>query len=351
MWAAHRAGGQICSTPLGWMPYAAVRGGQMSDHDADHAAILDLIHRNRIAIWMRDFEGWSECFVHEPYLTRFGWWRRGGVFNRRGWDEISGRLRRDMIESPEPKPRQAHDTTVENLSIRFYGNMAWATFEQRYPGTGSYAGLDVGLSYEFRVFERHGGKWKIAALGLIDSGTGHGSDMAVRLDGDGRVLWMSPAAESILAAEDDLVIRNGRLRVRDSRTDKKLQAAIQWAARADDGYMPTRGAVPVLMDAAEGMPTKVWWVIANAGMIHFSFSDKHISEERLRTAALVYGLSPTQTRLAALVAEGLSLTEIAERMEITPNTARTHLNRIFDKTGVRTQPALVRILLTAVAPY
>jgi DNA-binding CsgD family transcriptional regulator len=51
-----------------------------------------------------------------------------------------------------------------------------------------------------------------------------------------------------------------------------------------------------------------------------------------------------------LVAEGLSLVDISARMGITANTARTHLNRIFDKTGVRTQPALVRVLLTAMAP-
>jgi DNA-binding CsgD family transcriptional regulator len=35
---------------------------------------------------------------------------------------------------------------------------------------------------------------------------------------------------------------------------------------------------------------------------------------------------------------------------ITANTARTHLDRIFDKTGVRTQPALVRALLSVAAP-
>ena len=36
-------------------------------------------------------------------------------------------------------------------------------------------------------------------------------------------------------------------------------------------------------------------------------------------------------------------------MGTTESTARTHLNRVFDKTGVRTQPALVRVLLSAPA--
>ena len=54
--------------------------------------------------------------------------------------------------------------------------------------------------------------------------------------------------------------------------------------------------------------------------------------------------------MAGHVADGLSLTQVADRMGITANTARTHLKRVFDKVGVRTQPALVRVLLSAAAP-
>jgi DNA-binding CsgD family transcriptional regulator len=60
--------------------------------------------------------------------------------------------------------------------------------------------------------------------------------------------------------------------------------------------------------------------------------------------------SPAQLEVARHIAQGQTLTQIAERLGITPNTARTHLDRIFDKTGVRTQPALVRMLLTVVSP-
>ena len=42
--------------------------------EADVAAITALIHRNRVAVWMRDYETWASCFVHEPYSARFGWW-------------------------------------------------------------------------------------------------------------------------------------------------------------------------------------------------------------------------------------------------------------------------------------
>src|SRR5690348_8208326 len=67
----------------------------MAEENADRDAIIELIHRNRIAIWTNDFDLWNSCFVHEPYLVRWGWWSGGGAFMRRGWDEISGRVRQE----------------------------------------------------------------------------------------------------------------------------------------------------------------------------------------------------------------------------------------------------------------
>lgn len=323
----------------------------MGQQEDDVAAITALIHRNRIAIWMRDFDGWSACFVHEPYLARFGWWYMGGSFMRQGWDEISARLRREMAEYPDPHPRLAHETTVEKLSIRIDGDMAWATFEQHYPGIPVRPyGSGPSLVYEARVFERHDGEWRIAFLGMLDGPRAAGpAGPSLQLDGEGRVL-SGPAEIAAVLADDDLAIRNGRLRIRDARTDARLQAAIRWASGLDRSHMPYQGAVPIVMEAGEGLPTKVWWVMAQGGSILFCLSDQKITETRLDTAALVYGLSPAQRRVAALVADGLTLNEIAGQMEITSNTARTHLQRIFEKTGVRNQAALVRILLSAVGP-
>lgn len=320
-------------------------------YEDDVAAITALIHRNRIGIWMRDYEMWASCFVHAPYTTRYGWWNMGGVFFRRGWEDISSRLQREMAEHPEPRPRLAHETTVENLTVRVAGDMAWATFEQHYPGIAVEPyGVGPSLVYEARVFERHEGVWKIAFLAMLDGPRGPDpSQPRLLLDGEGRVL-SSPEESAAVLTDDDLVIRNGRLRVRDSRTDARLQAAIRWAAGLDMSYMPYQGAVPVVMEAGEGLPTKIWWVMARGGLILFCLIDQTITENRLEMAAMIYGLSPAQRRVAGLVAEGLTLNEIAERMGITPNTARTHLNRIFEKTGVRNQAALVRILLSAVAP-
>ena len=60
----------------------------------------------------------------------------------------------------------------------------------------------------------------------------------------------------------------------------------------------------------------------------------------------VYGLTRAEARLALLLAQGHSITEIAKILAITPNTARTHLKRIFGKTDTNRQGALVKLILS-----
>ena len=319
-----------------------------SDTDAaDRAAIIELIHRNRIGIWTNDFELWDSCFVHADYMTRWGWWRGGGTYLLRGWADISARLRADP---PPPDLHNAYDTTIEDLSLQIRGDTAWATFFQQYPAQKLQDHVGPGWRQELRIFERHDGEWKIALIGVPDADAGQAGAATLRLDATGRVLWRSPAAEGALAADDDLVIRADVLHFRNRTLDRQLHEGLGWAGTVGTGYLPRNGARPIVVEAGEGLPTKIYWLIADSGMIQFSFAQQKFNERRLALAAAIYGLSPTQITLAALVAEGLSLPEIAGRMGVTANTARTHLNRVFDKVGVRTQPALVRVLLMAVAP-
>lgn len=323
----------------------------MANNPEDEAAILDVIVRNRIAMWTADFATYETCFVHADYTTRWNASRLDGVFVRQGWDNIAARVKH-LFTNPElVSQANAHAATVENLTLRIDGDMAWATYEQRYPDVEHPLTSIYGHTHEVRVLERHGGEWRIAFWGVMDPSISGRNAAVLYLDPDGTVNWTSPQAKAALEADDDLVIRNGRLRIRDSKTDQKLQAAIAWAAELDVGLFPPRGALPIALEAGEGLPTKVWWVIADNGVIAFSMGVAGLNERRLDAAAAVFGLSPTQKRVAALVADGLGLPEIAAKMEITANTARTHLDRIYEKVGVRTQPALVRVLLSTGAPF
>lgn len=59
----------------------------------------------------------------------------------------------------------------------------------------------------------------------------------------------------------------------------------------------------------------------------------------------MFKLTPTEARIAVLLAEGLTLKEIALTVQSQPDTVRKHLRCVFGKTGTGRQLDLVRLLL------
>jgi DNA-binding CsgD family transcriptional regulator len=59
----------------------------------------------------------------------------------------------------------------------------------------------------------------------------------------------------------------------------------------------------------------------------------------------VFGLSPAECRIATLLAEGLSLKQIAEAQGTQHDTVRKQLRSIYQKTATNRQPELIRLLL------
>ena len=104
-----------------------------------------------------------------------------------------------------------------------------------------------------------------------------------------------------------------------------------------------------LGEDAAGIPLHCW-VLLEDGKALVSFDDAETLVRRIASAREVFGLSPAQTRLARLIVDGHDLAAAAELLGVSVNTLRTQLQRIFDKTGVRSQAALVRVLLSAGAP-
>lgn len=59
----------------------------------------------------------------------------------------------------------------------------------------------------------------------------------------------------------------------------------------------------------------------------------------------VFGLTPAEARIATLLAEGLSLKQIAEVQGTQHDTVRKQLRSIYQKTATNRQPELIRLLL------
>jgi DNA-binding CsgD family transcriptional regulator len=189
----------------------------------------------------------------------------------------------------------------------------------------------------------------------------------VTVDPDLRVRTANPAAEALLRRGDGLGLREGRVRARGARDDRALAEAARRAAAAarggaaglpvapgdallpvergggDDGPRPYRlgvFALPPAGDAArEAAGAPVLLLVDDPGR---DGAGPAPSDEDLFARA--FALTPAEARLAARLAAGASLTEAAEALGVTRNTARAQLRAVFDKADVHSQAGLVRLL-------
>lgn len=65
------------------------------------------------------------------------------------------------------------------------------------------------------------------------------------------------------------------------------------------------------------------------------------SRHPLGSGPLPDGLTPREGEILALIADGLSNSEIAGRVHVSESTVKSHINRIFTKTGSRDRPQAI----------
>jgi DNA-binding CsgD family transcriptional regulator len=317
----------------------------------DRQEIQAVIACESVAYLSKDYQGWADCWVQEDYARRWSWFPGIGFDLLRGWPTMSATMKDAMTAFPTPLP---DDLRRENLEIVLGADMAMVTFDQISGTTGDP--FDVaGLQHEMRIMQKIDGRWKILCVSVLKPEEQSVLYPLVQVDALAKVLWLNDLARDWLGQHKKLRLSQGRLRGEGSGVDKQLRAAIAWAA-AQQGYMKsiaaraavraTSGALPVMLGDDESGAKALCWVKAVSGKIFVSFDDGTALEQRLAAAMVVYGLSPGQRELASRIVEGADLKAAAERLGISINTARTHLQRMFDKTGVHNQSALVRVLLS-----
>ncbi|MGI2258233.1 helix-turn-helix transcriptional regulator [Shewanella sp. GXUN23E] len=196
---------------------------------------------------------------------------------------------------------------------------------------------------------------------MYSQAIGRLSIATVQIDETGRILDQNVFAREILESGDGLQVVAGKLTATypsDSRELKLLiKNAFENAKQAGKPALPeamsvTRPSGEVNLGIViEVIPSPVW--AENKGQskavvyIRDSVAKSQASSD---VAKKLFGLTPAETALSLQLANGLSLEEAAEALNIRRNTARAHLRAIFSKTGVRRQTELVRIFLNSVAP-
>jgi DNA-binding CsgD family transcriptional regulator len=82
--------------------------------------------------------------------------------------------------------------------------------------------------------------------------------------------------------------------------------------------------------------------------IAYLSGDRWSQADRCEQLADLFGLLPSEARLAWAIARGLSIADAAADLGITVETARNYSKKIYSKTGARGQVELVRNILTSV---
>ena len=319
----------------------------MDGSGTEEAAVLAAIRAETDAWLQRDYEAWASHWVQSPQSRRLESWAALGVRVDEGWDPISARIRAVMKRFTE-RSRFAGRVRWERVNVVVDGTMAWATFDQ----IGGDTGED--RKRALRILHRIDGTWKIACVVVMECTVEEARCPLIEEDAEARILWMNRLAQERLRGDAGLVDAAGRLRARRRACDAALREAVSLACRELQrqrplNVVPKQAWAVALGEDAAGVPLHCW-VLLEDGRALVSFDDAATMARRIAGAREVYHLSPAQVRLTQAIVAGHDLAAASDLLGVSVNTLRTQLQRIFDKTGVRNQAALVRALLSAEAP-
>jgi DNA-binding CsgD family transcriptional regulator/PAS domain-containing protein len=179
----------------------------------------------------------------------------------------------------------------------------------------------------------------------------------VIVDSEARVMEANPAAEETLASNSGITVRNRVLAA--GRTTTVLHGAIRIACGRDG---PPCGATVAVKRGPGRRPLAVYVLPLSdpAGRLITALRPARaavliVDPERpaigpLDGFASVYQLTDAEWQVLEHLAGGASPGEIARTLGVGVATVRTHLHRLFDKTGTRRQAELVALLLGSLPP-
>jgi DNA-binding CsgD family transcriptional regulator/PAS domain-containing protein len=177
---------------------------------------------------------------------------------------------------------------------------------------------------------------------------------------DGRIVYVNAAAHGQVKTGNALRIVNNRLLPTDPETCAALANAIERMAKSDSeagaaGYSlaipDTNGAgyVATLLPLEQGLRQSITAPFA-ASVAMFVQDPAQVSPMPGEAFAKLYHLTGSELRVLLALAQGLGAKEAADILGIGEPTVRTHLQRMFSKTGTSRQAELLQLLQISTPP-
>lgn len=314
---------------------------------AQNAAVMDVVIRETETFLKRDFDGWATCWVHDERTREVCISSSLGATVLEGWSKL-GTYMQSVIECGDVC--NVTDVQRSNIVITISGNLAHVVFD------ASSKNVDgrIENTFETRVLERSEDEWRILYASFVLRGHQHVDASRLAVNGKGEVLCAPAEARAHLKKHPGLQISNNRLRAAKPAWDKILQAGLKSAAEQHGyfqhyRYMTESGLIfrlPIVLGETDEGGVIVCVLFVRDGITFVETQNDGDINARLKVAKAVFSLSDGQMSLAHRIVCGDSLKCASESLSISINTAKTHLSRIYAKTGVNSQTALVRTLLS-----
>lgn len=170
------------------------------------------------------------------------------------------------------------------------------------------------------------------------------------------VLFCNDAMQDVIAHKDALDLQGNRLVALRQEDDRKLDLLVRRSATNAVEAIPNQS----FMALARPAPHAAYGVAIqrmssdtpNEPVVAIQISEADRGLELSRAAIReFFGLTPTEAEIAARLADGDNISEIAGALDIRPGTVRVHLRSIYRKTRVSRQGELVRLVLCSIARF
>jgi len=208
----------------------------------------------------------------------------------------------------------------------------------------------IGRMFEFKAAE---------VATFVDTLDGLAAGMFL-VDASARLIHANAAGNAILAASDILSLASGRLVAGDAQVDRALRDVFVAAGQGDAALGSKGIAIPLVGRDGERYVAHALPLTSGArrraGVIYTAVAALFIRKADLAvpTAPHAIGsafkLTPTELRVLMAIVEVGAVPEVATAFGIADTTVRTHVTRLFEKTGTSRQADLVKLVAGYATP-